>query len=387
VTDNPLPFRDVHIGAFRRLRGVSLRDCTPINLVVGDNNSGKTSLLEALTVCVDPFHPNQWRLATQLRGAWPFQDREAQALPVKRLDLVAWLFPRTSEERGEISIDVTGSCPLRYLRAECDPISGVPPLKTEIKPHSLIEGVYQSQSGGPTRGLHLTIKAQSTEWRGWQHLESGYETCQMALWELGGGDPLPKPNPLPPLAFATPISHRSDSYLISVASRLQRKKVKDSTLSLLQQIDERITDFMLVAPEFGSGDSIDDYQAGAHLHVEYDGRGLVPIHSLGDGIRRAFHFAALISEIGPGGVLLVDEVEVGMHTSVLRQVFRWLCDACVKEGIQLFTTTHSLEAVDAILSEAPAEALSLFRISGERTKKYSGEVLKVARVELGQEVR
>jgi hypothetical protein len=49
------------------------------------------------------------------------------------------------------------------------------------------------------------------------------------------------------------------------------------------------------------------------------------------------------------GVLLVDEIEAGVHHSVLRQVLSKLLEAAAALGVQLLAMTHSLEAVDAII--------------------------------------
>lgn len=123
------------------------------------------------------------------------------------------------------------------------------------------------------------------------------------------------------------------------------------------------------------------------LHIEHHIAGLIPIHAVGDGTRRALHFAALLADLDRGGVLLIDELEVGLHTSALRDVFSWLGKACRDASVQVFATTHSLEAIDAILEGVPDEDLALYRLQDGEARRYAGEVLRTARVELGQEVR
>lgn len=55
-----LPFPSLHIQSFRGLRDLQLEACGPVNLLVGGNNSGKTSILEALLLLASPEDPRQW---------------------------------------------------------------------------------------------------------------------------------------------------------------------------------------------------------------------------------------------------------------------------------------------------------------------------------------
>jgi len=52
-----LPFEKVFIDGFRGLRNLELDGLGPINILVGGNNSGKTSVLEALSIACNPFEP------------------------------------------------------------------------------------------------------------------------------------------------------------------------------------------------------------------------------------------------------------------------------------------------------------------------------------------
>jgi hypothetical protein len=77
----------------------------------------------------------------------------------------------------------------------------------------------------------------------------------------------------------------------------------------------------------------------------------------------------------------------------LHNVFRWLRNAAELLGVQVIATTHSLEAIDAMLF-AEAEEFSevvAFRLptpgSEERLVRYSGESLRDLRVDGGMEVR
>lgn len=385
----PWPIEEFTAHSFRGLRDTKLEKCAQFNLLVGENNSGKTSLLEAIALTGDPYNPRHWRAIPQFRGSWPFMDR-----PIgrgRRLSAITWLFPKTDKSFGELSLETRGRSPLKKLEVRCTEIHGIVPKRGEVGPTRIVEGFYHGDDpDSEDRGLllQLCLEREASSWLGQQELDFGREELELVLWERGRASNSPSES-LMPLVFATPISHRSDAYLVSRANRIIRNRTKELTLELLQQVDERISDFVLLSSDGANDDSvtIPGPVYDVTLHIEFGGSELVPVDSLGDGVRRAFHLAALISELNHGGVLLIDEVEVGMHTSVLSQVFRWLGQACLKLGIQLFATTHSLEAVDAIIASVPEDSLCLYRLEEKSTKRYSGELLRTARFDFGQEVR
>ena len=54
-------------------------------------------------------------------------------------------------------------------------------------------------------------------------------------------------------------------------------------------------------------------------------------------------------------MILIDEIDNAIHISAFEAVFRWFLEACLKWNVQAFITTHSAEAIDAILKIAHQE--------------------------------
>ena len=111
-------------------------------------------------------------------------------------------------------------------------------------------------------------------------------------------------------------------------------------------------------------------------------------------MRRCVLLAATLPALANGGVLLIDEVEVGIHVGALSRVFKWLLESARSLGVQILVTTHSLEALDAIVSageDAGDSEIAAFHIESEagRTgcRRFSGDILHRLRFERGLDLR
>lgn len=391
-----LPFPHIQINGFRGLAGLHLESCGRVNLLVGGNNSGKTSVLESLLLLAAPLDVRQWEGAVELRSTWPLHDVRFRGGAASRLDALSWLFPHHGEHIGPI--DLAGGSPVGHVIATAERIVGEPPKRPILNSDEVVESSFgrdrwraSSREADTALEPGLVIDIQLNRRQAPAQLfEEPRDRFRMVLWESGRAYRASRKllDPALPIAYVTPISHRSDGFLAARVGGLLRARKKDQAIELLRRLDPRVNDLVMVTPEDVESSSPVPMASGrAALHVDYEGTGLVPVHAMGDGMRRALHFATVIANVSDGGVLLVDEIEVGMHTSVLEKVFAWLCKACASAGVQLFATTHSLEAVDAMLEGMPDKDLVLYRLKDGQAKRFGGELLRTARFRLGQEVR
>jgi hypothetical protein len=106
-------FEHLHINAFRGLRNVRLEQLGRVNLLVGGNNSGKTSVLEAAMLFGRPADSRTWMQASG--------GRETRVTSRNFAASVRWLFPvkkrdaESLEDRPGEPLDVTGggTCPIQ----------------------------------------------------------------------------------------------------------------------------------------------------------------------------------------------------------------------------------------------------------------------------------
>jgi hypothetical protein len=110
----------------------------------------------------------------------------------------------------------------------------------------------------------------------------------------------------------------------------------------------------------------------------------LPLGSLGDGLKRLL---ALCLNLVPakGGVLLVDEIDTGLHFSVMADMWRLVIDTAARLNVQVFATTHSLDCVRALawvretpLRSAPDVSLHRIERGAARTIRYNLDEIATA---------
>ena len=69
-----------------------------------------------------------------------------------------------------------------------------------------------------------------------------------------------------------------------------------------------------------------------------------PLKSLGEGMNRLFGIA-LVMVNTKDGILLIDEIESGLHYSVLAEMWRFIFQTARRLNVQVFATTHSWDCI------------------------------------------
>ena len=108
----------------------------------------------------------------------------------------------------------------------------------------------------------------------------------------------------------------------------------DKVLEAIQVIDSSIID----AKTLSIGESM--------LYLKRKGQNFWPVSLFGEAINKVIDLLVrLINH--PSAILLIDEIENGIHHSNQRELWRILFKLSVEFGTQIFATTHSLEMIEA----------------------------------------
>lgn len=191
----------------------------------------------------------------------------------------------------------------------------------------------------------------------------------------------PAQKPTLPVASVSPFSHRVEQLQVSLLSEATLAGRRFNVLECVNLIDTQVQGLEILA------------RRGVRptLWVRHETAGFAPLYTLGDGVRRILTMALALTE-AQNGVLLIDEIETAIHKDALVRVFQWLVQAAAYFNVQLFATTHSLEAVDAVLMaqmETPNElvAFHLPEQGKGQAKRFSGDLLDNIRFERGIDIR
>ena len=373
---------NITIHQFRGLKELELKDLGQINLFVGVNNSGKTSVLEALSIYCDPLDLRVWLSVARKREEFFSSSRTPP------LEALKWLFDKDTSQTGTIIISGDGKLVSEKMKAVYEEIEEIVLAKgtqtTFFMNDQLGEDgddVSEDEDGVKVRkGLQLKIEIHDFR----AEPPDIYEDYQ--LWENDSSwaKKTTQREHKFPVSMVTPTSHRSYIGQIRLLSQARFYDFKFEVLDLFNQMDQNITDVEILLPPSSISSNV-------NIYIQHKKLGLVPLSSFGDGVRRLLHIALKLASV-KGGILLIDEIESTIHTEALQNSFQWLAKWSKEMNVQIFATTHSLEAVDALLAvNENSSDLVLYRLEPKENQtkvvRHDWSRLKRLRGNLGMEVR
>ena len=131
------------------------------------------------------------------------------------------------------------------------------------------------------------------------------------------------------------------------------KKRMDTIVQVLREIEPNLIDIRM-----GNNENI---------YFDIGADELVPINIMGDGIRRTLSVLSSIYEM-EHGILLIDEIENGLHYSCLKIFWKAILTAAKLFDVQIIATTHSYECIEALVSVETENCISLYRTEKKNNK-------------------
>jgi len=372
-------FDRLQISGYRGFNMLDLPQLGQVNIFVGNNNSGKTSLLEAISILCNPLDPFQWLEVAQRRL---YLGRSIAVRP--NIQSLKWVFPQnistSSNEfyQSEISIEASGKAPILGLKASLGEIYGSSVEKNNRE--RLSEDISSTENDSILSGIEIEVEASIRTLQINLFTSTNIELSNKSFqfWENERFVQKKRNKSFVNHATVFPSYSSSDPILNSLTQIiLKEEDGKNELVKLIQSFDDNIIDIIILAPT-----------DRAVLYIKHKELGIVPFYIFGDGLKRTL-VIALILLTTKNGLLLIDEIETSIHVSALSRVFSWLVQTCYKREIQLFVTTHSLEAIDAMLSTDIEENIVAFRLNskGQPPQRFSSNLLHRLRSERGLDVR
>ena len=113
---------------------------------------------------------------------------------------------------------------------------------------------------------------------------------------------------------------------------------------------------------------IEDIRLGINnmIYIDIGINKLIPINIIGDGILHLISILITIKNLR-NGILLIDEIDNGLHYTSLKILWNAIFDACERYNVQLIASTHSYECIEIFTNayqylETNEDNIRLFRI-------------------------
>jgi hypothetical protein len=369
------------IHRFRGMREAKLETLGQINILVGGNNSGKTSVLEALSVFCDPLNPRRWSSVASAR------ETSSLGSGLSLSDRILWLFPQEElfpqQEENELLLSASGAYRLKDVSTRYERYSEV--IKERIPRNAMRDDVGRRDDSNyeerEVEGVNIEVGIsfkKNANNLSEELLTTTYKFLDYGIFPKRGAQDI---SPLPVRSIHG-CSHRSSGVPSELWTDVIYADAKLQTVKLLQLFDPDVQDIDIISPR----------ERASSISIKHKKLGRAPLSSFGDGLRRVFTLASAILG-AKDGILLIDELEIAVHTRMLEKTFNWLVEFCCQYNVQLFATTHSLEAVDAIIDACNDKDIDLvgYRLqkggTQTSTKRFDKEYLKQLREELGVDLR
>jgi predicted ATPase len=353
----------IEIEGYRGFDRFEMGDLGMINLLVGRNNSGKTSVLEAIYLLTSKGDPTAiWQLLWRRGEQLPEERSRSEAGP--ELDICHLFYGHDLHVGSKISFSSKNQSPKRALEFEIAEATAkdreklMPPgfpLVMHIRgSHVQAPGLVPiSRKGGmPSEAMQMPRRMRG-------RFSDDSERAQ----------------------YITTDSMNAQD-LIKMWDKIALTPNESLALSAMQFLDPSI--------ERIASQSMPEYYnlSRGGFKVKQAGREQpVPIGSLGDGMWRMLAMAIAISysKGAEAGVLLVDEIDSGLHYTAMEEMWRLLFNASKAFNVQIFATTHSSDCVNSlakICTALPQEKnrVTLQRIESGKKKAipYSEGEIKTA---------
>lgn len=310
----------LEIHQFRAFEHLRIERLGRVNLIVGKNNVGKSSLLEALWLYTYQSHPViVWKiLEMRDEGRGP----ESQP-PLTRLGM-------KEEERVE---DYSDSVKQIFHRSKD------------------LSQVYQASVGpiglsGKTLRIALGDQRDNRTNELVTVIQTQIEDRPVNSYFVNTGSYRLR-------------NDNSEHCVMVTANGLDIKTIEKfwDNVALTSLEDDVLNALRLIAPDVERVNLLAGRRGPASRTavVKLAGvKGPVPLRSLGEGMNRMFGIAlALVS--AKDGMLLIDEIESGLHYSVQPDIWRLVFEVARRLNVQVFATTHSWDCLTAFQEAAKAD--------------------------------
>jgi AAA15 family ATPase/GTPase len=348
-------YRKFNVKNFRCFEDFEIKNLKRINLFAGKNNVGKTALLEALFVHAGGYDPELLirKVDPHDKSIFPLDFLFHNFDTSRKIELKS----EDSENRvREVLIDIPNR------------------IENTKEFQDLVDQYIQSESRGEIKIVRLISK------------EEGKEKISFLAFTPKGLQfiPFPPPQPSFPAVFLSSKLRLPYPETAERFSKLAQRRKESLVVEILQIIEPSLKSLLILS------------LGGLPMLYGDVGDSRIPLPLMGEGMVKLTDLVLSIAT-AQNGIVLIDEIENGIHYSVLVDVWKAVIKSAEMFNCQVFATTHSFECIKAAhraFSEMYPEQndydFSFYRLEKVDNKivakHYDREALEGA-IDIGLEVR
>ena len=341
----------LNISNYRIFNELEMNHLSRINLIVGRNNSGKTTLLEAIFLLAGSGNAEMALNTYVIRGP-------DQGTPINQRIGEAFWKPMFSALDMSRPVEITGH----------DELHG--PLTLDITSERQEQGIIEFPFDGPDSDPTTDLLGHRS--LVFQYSGPGDKRVKSHIHAKKQGFDLKQSGDIDPPFLAAIVEPR--------AGNTQEDAIRLGTLRRQKQGHVLLKALRVIEPTL---QSIEDNSSSGTPMIWGDVGlpELIPLPAMGEGMTRIARIVLAIAA-SPDGVVVLDEIETGLHYSVLPKVWEVIDTAAKQFNTQIFATTHSFECVEAAHQSLGTNRFLLHRLEANGTENrcvtYEPEAITAA---------
>lgn len=316
--------KSIEINQFRGIQQLNVSDFSNINLIVGDNNSGKTTFLEAIQLLFTKSQLSAIRNVINQRTILNPGNNSFYTSFIKMFNV--------EQNKEQLELDIYADSNNGELEFE---------LKGNEKAVSMEDALLLSKMSTRQKAQY---KMSSDLMPETVKLFTGSSITQMGdkiiekdvrCTSLDNGMGVSLVKVKKEVHYISSFGHLRYDLLKNIVDNTEYKKL---AIDILRQFDDAIADICYTKADDGS-----------YLETVITRTGVnMPFSVYGDGIKKILYILNKLFD-ATDSILMIDEIETGLHKKYYDILFPVIFALARKLNVQLFIATHSIEAIDAIL--------------------------------------
>ncbi len=334
---------------FRGIHKLEFNEFKRINVFVGKNNSGKTSILESIFLNVGATNPELAPRINVFRDHNKFDDSSLRA------------FFYNFDIRNPIKINASVKNPKQFRELTITPNQSKGTKEQIVNIKDIESHENSSLNTQEIVGLDSSLSFKETSKGKSKVYKSYIKNSPNGLEILQPKNYVEKIRGV----FIQPRKFVLDSAVR--LSKIKLKKQEDQIIKILRNIEPKLHKIEILENN--------------SIYADIGKENLIPFSLLGDGINRLLAIILAIFE-NENSVVLIDEIENGFHYEALKTLWKAVINLAIENNVQIFVTTHSWENINIfanVYSELEFHDLTLYRIESSnninKSVMYSDELL------------